>query len=413
MAGEGKSGAGGWHYFAHLTTLVVRESARSFYANSSFEISAALATYAFFCFIPMVFFIAYLLGNFPGLSPAVGPALRNLMWHLFPNAEGFDVAGLYFSTQYKVTRGLAAVAILLFSLTSFSDTLRTALAKTFSVGEEPGFWRSQMLSAFAGLTALALFFILAVGEIAYVRLAGSVGRNFPLGAPAIDLILSLMVATGCMMVFYAALLPRRPSFAQLLGVSCVSALLIVGMRIAFRWYLAESPDYGIIFGTFQAMFVMLVWTYYCFLVILFGVEMEASIRKRDALLLKGLFIGRQKGRKRREVLFGKFLESYGSGTVIFREGEEGDCMFYVLSGSVAVLRGDTPLKTIGQGGYFGEMSMLLEAPRTATAVAAREETVLARISRTNFETILRENPKVMMAVLKEMTLRLKAMNESV
>jgi len=63
------------------------------------------------------------------------------------------------------------------------------------------------------------------------------------------------------------------------------------------------------------------------------------------------------------------------------------------------------------GEYFGEMAMLLEAPRTATAQAGPEGARLATIERGNFELILRENPHIVRGLLKEMADRLKATDQ--
>jgi CRP-like cAMP-binding protein len=63
------------------------------------------------------------------------------------------------------------------------------------------------------------------------------------------------------------------------------------------------------------------------------------------------------------------------------------------------------------GGFFGEMSMLIDTPRTAGAVAAAPETRVIEISRGNFETILQEYPRVAVTILKELATRLKATDE--
>ena len=62
---------------------------------------------------------------------------------------------------------------------------------------------------------------------------------------------------------------------------------------------------------------------------------------------------------------------YGSGETIVRQGDAGQSMFVVLSGSVRVVL--EPMRTevarIQRGGYFGEMSLLTGEPRSATVLA--------------------------------------------
>jgi small-conductance mechanosensitive channel len=63
--------------------------------------------------------------------------------------------------------------------------------------------------------------------------------------------------------------------------------------------------------------------------------------------------------------------AFADGEAIVRQGQPGDSMYVVCSGSASVMiEGQRiPIATIGQGGYFGEMSLLTGDPRTATVVA--------------------------------------------
>jgi small-conductance mechanosensitive channel len=62
---------------------------------------------------------------------------------------------------------------------------------------------------------------------------------------------------------------------------------------------------------------------------------------------------------------------YGSGETVVRQGEEGQSMFVVLSGSVSVVLEPSrnEVARIEPGGYFGEMSLLTGEPRSATVLA--------------------------------------------
>jgi len=57
------------------------------------------------------------------------------------------------------------------------------------------------------------------------------------------------------------------------------------------------------------------------------------------------------------------------------------------------------------------MAMLIHVPRTAAAVAAARDTRLVVISESNFDTIIRENPKIVLTILHEMSKRLRSLNE--
>jgi small-conductance mechanosensitive channel/CRP-like cAMP-binding protein len=69
---------------------------------------------------------------------------------------------------------------------------------------------------------------------------------------------------------------------------------------------------------------------------------------------------------------------YGSGETIVREGEEGQSMFVVVSGSVSVVLEPSreEVARIQRGGYFGEMSLLTGEPRSATVVAIGDVVVV-------------------------------------
>jgi len=72
-----------------------------------------------------------------------------------------------------------------------------------------------------------------------------------------------------------------------------------------------------------------------------------------------------------------------AGTVVFREGDEGDRFYIVESGSVEVERGGKVLNVLGPGAMFGEIALLQDVPRTAT-VTALEDTVLQALERDEF-----------------------------
>ena len=214
-------------------------------------------------------------------------------------------------------------------------------------------------------------------------------------------------------IFFLVFSPVRLEGWNILVSAIFTAGLWSVVRPLFVAFLQYNPDYGLTFGSLKAIFVLIVWVYYTFAVILFGTELLANIRRREALLLSRFFEDRKSDAAPFPVVPSRFIRSHEPGEVIFEEDSTGREMFYILSGSVRILKKGHLLREMVAGDYFGEMAMLIQAPRTAAAVAAAPDTRLVAISESNLETILRENPKIVVSFLKEMSGRLRSVNEKV
>ncbi len=96
-------------------------------------------------------------------------------------------------------------------------------------------------------------------------------------------------------------------------------------------------------------------------------------------------------------------EHYKKGTTIFYEGDPGDAMFIVESGSVVILKAlegeSIRLATLGDGELFGEMAIIDGANRMASAVA-EEDSVLLRIPRETLEAKLAAYDPFLQALIK-------------
>ena len=91
-------------------------------------------------------------------------------------------------------------------------------------------------------------------------------------------------------------------------------------------------------------------------------------------------------------------QSYAPGESVVKEGESGDSLFIIVSGSLDVLqtRGDALhcVSTIGPTDIFGEMGLCTGEPRTAT-VSCREECVLLEIDRHHLTPLMEEHPEIL------------------
>lgn len=103
---------------------------------------------------------------------------------------------------------------------------------------------------------------------------------------------------------------------------------------------------------------------------------------------------------------------YKKGTVVVEAGEEGDSLYVVERGTLKIsLPGkgknkELILAIIGEGEFFGEMSLLDGQPRSAT-VTVQQPAVLLRLARGHFMDWMRERPEICMLMLAEISGRLR------
>ena len=76
-----------------------------------------------------------------------------------------------------------------------------------------------------------------------------------------------------------------------------------------------------------------------------------------------------------------------AGTLIVTQGEPGDSLCIVVSGTVEVRRDDRPVAQMTAGDYFGEISLIDGKPRSATVVAV-DDVVLLTITAATFDSLL-------------------------
>jgi CRP-like cAMP-binding protein len=89
--------------------------------------------------------------------------------------------------------------------------------------------------------------------------------------------------------------------------------------------------------------------------------------------------------------------SYGANELIFQEGDEADCMYFVDSGQIALyidkFNTKVQIRSANRGDWFGELAVYNGSRRTAAAMAARDS-VLVRVSSADFHTMLAEEPGI-------------------
>ena len=108
-------------------------------------------------------------------------------------------------------------------------------------------------------------------------------------------------------------------------------------------------------------------------------------------------------------------EFYVKGDRIFDINEQGDRMYMIHTGKIGISTNTNPetkefVATLGPGEFFGEMNLLDDLPRSATAHVL-EDTELFSIERGKLRNLVINYPELSFGMLKSLSMRLRNTNE--
>jgi CRP-like cAMP-binding protein len=104
-----------------------------------------------------------------------------------------------------------------------------------------------------------------------------------------------------------------------------------------------------------------------------------------------------------------FEKVYHAGDVIFEEGDPGRALFVVVEGTVEITRatakGPVVLNTLGPGAAFGELALIDDFPRSATARQGIEGRLLI-LYKSDFDALMEGNARIAVVVIRNVARQL-------
>ena len=113
------------------------------------------------------------------------------------------------------------------------------------------------------------------------------------------------------------------------------------------------------------------------------------------------------------LLTGNDIESryFKAGSTVFREGDEAHELFVIKSGKVRIQIGNRTLTELGPDTIFGEMALIDNEPRSATAIAVTD-VELVPVGEKQFLFLVSQTPYVALKVMRVLVQRLRATNKT-
>ena len=384
--------------------VVATETFTSFRKNNDLSAASSLAFSATLALIPSLFLLTFVLGAVIGSSARALAKTQELMTQFIPAYSQNILHEVQFISSHRGTIGLLNALVLLWSVTPLVADLRISLGAVFRRKPSRTFLLEKLFDV-----ALSIVFLTGLSAIAIVDVLLTLlekKSHLSLSLEPLEQVISFFFVTAVVFLLYLVFSRRARSDHLIIG-ALVTSLLWFAMRPAFRLFLMYNPGYGFAFGSFKSLFIVIIWIYASLILFLLGAEIAASLGRDETIFIKHLMEGK---RNVPADVVKRYVARHEKGSVVFSEGDPGTEMFTVLTGSVAIRKGEQEIAIITSGKCFGGMSFLLSSPRVATAVAL-EDVELVIVTRENINSLMNEYPDFVLELLREMAERLRETNK--
>jgi CRP/FNR family cyclic AMP-dependent transcriptional regulator len=113
---------------------------------------------------------------------------------------------------------------------------------------------------------------------------------------------------------------------------------------------------------------------------------------------------------------GRFVKTYQKSEVVFEEGTTGNEMYLIHSGKVKLsMKKDgakeRPIAVLNPGAFFGEMALMDNQKRSATAIALEDNTKLIVLDKAKFIFIVLQQPTFALSLMHTLCKRLRELNK--
>jgi membrane protein len=397
---------------------ILRDAIRNYRTNGDTNQAAAIALYALLSIIPLFILTLLTVDNLFSADPEIRRKVIEGIREFVPSFSGELIAQIgRIEGKNEVLGWVGIVTLIWFSATIFG-AIETALNFIMRVKTRRIYFVSKLLA----LAMIPLGWAVGVGSVGITSVAAVLAKQSFLTENApffiqvfrgtfFPYLLPYLVTVLYFTVVYKVIPAADVGLMSALIGSAIFAVLMEIAKQFFTWYVANYTAYNVIFGSLEAVVILVIWVFYIALIFLFCAELISSYQRRDMILIEKTLL--KSGKKRPqddERLLRKFGRSFGRDEYIFREGDMGRNIFYLLNGRIRMEKGAghtrKVLAEVGPGEYFGEIAALSNAPRIASARCI-EACGIAVIDGEMLHKLLRENGEVSLFMIKEFANRIR------
>ncbi len=276
---------------------IIWEARRAFTYDGCLNLSAALAFYTILSLIPFFFILvsaaAYILGS----SEEAHRMAATFLEQVIPRASSVILKEVQSISQRAGLLGWLSFLAMIWTASVIFSSLEFAMGIVFRVEERRKFIQSKFL-ALAMIPGSMVIFILSL----FVTTFSAVMEEFDLvywgihwtHSVIFEFFLGYVLPFSVLVVAFTAIYKVIPntsiSFRHALAGGASCAFLFEMAKHFFTWYIGRSSQYGVVYGSLEAIVIVVLWAFYSSSILLFCAEVVSAYRRRDITLLGKAFL---------------------------------------------------------------------------------------------------------------------------
>lgn len=252
---------------------------KAFIADEFWLLAANISFCTLLALIPMGMMAVVIAGYFFGNSIEAYNEVVSLVSKFIPFGKEEFTANLKSVLDNKSSLGMAGVLLLVVASTLLVASIENALDKIFKVQKSRHFFHSRLLA----FVVIALSTVLLTLPTVISILEGMLKRfnfNFPLSEIATGQWFFVLMS----FLFFVIIVTLIPNYKVYLRFSALGGVLFAfGVwvtRLVYTWYLSFAfTKYNLIYGSFAAVVVLVIWVFYLACLLLFAAEIVAVVQE--------------------------------------------------------------------------------------------------------------------------------------
>jgi membrane protein len=318
------------------------DAIRNYQINGDANQAAAIALYGILSIIPLFILTLLVVGSAFSANPEIEQKLIEGIRQFIPSFTGALLFQFSHIEGKREVLGSVGIITLVWFSSMIFNAIETALDIIFRSKNHRNYLTSKLLA----IAMIPLGWAVGVASVGITYIATILAAQPLLGEggilyfPAIQGVLFRYVIPYLFTVLFFTIVYKAIPMAKvslksaLIGSMIFSALMEIAKQF-FTWYIASYTRYNVIFGSLEAVVILVIYFFYISLILLFCAELISAYQRRDRILIERALLKPGTGRAHiDERLLRKFGRLYNRSEYIFHEGETGQSLYYILSGRV-------------------------------------------------------------------------------